>query len=153
MAARWGTDCNQWPNRPAAGGVANAVTARVVADGPGAWRIDVSANGVADLGAWEFALDIGGDAVVDDVTLGAFPASTGRAFTALPLEKRPGQLSLAALSLGAALPGASGSGVLAIVRITSATAPSVSVVDAILVDTSGSRIAPMRALYLPAIMR
>ena len=153
VAARWGTDCNQWPNRPAAGGVANAVTARVVADGPGAWRIDVSANGVADLGAWEFTLDIGGDAVVDDVTLGAFPASTGRAFTALPLEKRPGQLSLAALSLGAALPGASGSGVLASLRATGAEPPAVAVADALLVDTAGNRITPMVRLYLPAVGR
>ncbi len=153
VAARWGTDRNQWPNAPAPDGAANALSVKVVPDGPGAWRIEVSANGVADLNAWEFTLDIDEDATVDGVTLGAFPASTGRIFTTLPFEKRPGLVSLAALSLGSTPLGASGSGVLASLRATGATAPVVSVADVMLVDTSEIRIKPMLPLYLPAIVR
>ncbi|HQZ55250.1 MAG TPA: hypothetical protein PLG23_17435, partial [Thermoflexales bacterium] len=70
-----------------------------------------------------------------------------------PLEKRPGQISLAALSLGAAPPGASGSGVLASLRATGAEPPTAAVVDAMLVDTAGNRITPMVRLYLPAVGR
>ncbi|HQV28290.1 MAG TPA: hypothetical protein PKZ61_09360 [Thermoflexales bacterium] len=153
VAARWGTDCNQWPNRPVAGGAAHALSVQVSPDGPGAWRIDVSAAGVADLGAWEFTLDIPSGAEVDGLSLGDFADSTGRSFTALPLEKRPGQISLAALSLGAAPPGASGSGVLASLRATGAEPPTAAVVDAMLVDTAGNRITPMVRLYLPAVGR
>ncbi|HQY26512.1 MAG TPA: hypothetical protein PLL45_16625, partial [Thermoflexales bacterium] len=142
-----------WPNAPAVGGAAHALSVQVSPDGPGAWRIDVSAAGVADLGAWEFTLDIPSGAEVDGLSLGDFADSTGRSFTALPLEKRPGQISLAALSLGAAPPGASGSGVLASLRATGAEPPRAAVVDAMLVDTAGNRITPMVRLYLPAVAR
>ncbi|MEO6063514.1 MAG: hypothetical protein ABIQ99_16405 [Thermoflexales bacterium] len=153
VAARWGTDCNQWPNVPAAGGAANALSVKVVPEGTGVWRIEVSANGVADLGGWEFTLDLGDGAAIDDVTLGDFLDRTRRTFTSLPLEKRPGQVSVAALSLGAAPPGASGSGLLATLRVTAALAPIVGVADAMLVDTRGSRMTPTFRLFLPAVLR
>ena len=122
-------------------------------DGPGFWRIEVSVIGVTDLGGWEFTLDLGDGDAVDDATLGDFPGSSGRTFSLLPLEKRPGQISLAALSLGSAPPGASGSGLLAALRTTSAEAPIIGVADAMLVDSSGRRMAPAFRLFLPAVAR
>ena len=46
---------------------------------------------------------------------------------------------MAALSLGATPPGASGSGVLASLRVMSAQPPMVMISDAMLVDTAGNR--------------
>ena len=153
VAARWGSDCNQWPNAPALAGSANMLSVKILPDGPGIWRIDVSAIGVADLGGWEFTLNIEDDIAIDGAVLGEFPDSTGRTFSLLPLEKRPGQISLAALSLGAAPPGANGSGLLASLRATGGQPPTVAVAVAMLVDSAGNRMTPLNRLYLPAVAR
>ena len=79
--------------------------------------LTVRIRDVEDLAAFQFTLTFPQSVVFVGAELGPFLGSTGRAARSFPPLVEPGKLTFVAISTGAG-PGASGSGVLATLRLT-----------------------------------
>lgn len=93
--------------------------------------IQVMANNVADLGAYEFTLDYDPSIItVNSAANGPFLASTGRTVSPLApvIDNTAGTVTVAAFSLGATPAGPEGSGQIATIQVT-AQADGVSALD------------------------
>lgn len=93
-----------------------------------------------DLGAFQFTLTFPQAVTFVSADLGPFLGSTGRSARSFPTLVEPGKATFVAISTGSG-PGASGSGVLATVRLTltEGGAADIGVTGALLTDTTGQR--------------
>ena len=89
------------------------------------FTISVMIEEAEDLGAFEFTMLFANTIVrVDDITLGDFPGSTGRTVVSVgpTIDNQAGMASFGAVTAGSAIPGPSGTGVLATATLTSQAA-------------------------------
>ena len=111
------------------------VDQQVQLDQPAALTVRI--RDVEDLGAFQFTLTFPQAVTFASADLGPFLASTGRTARSFPTLVEPGKATFVAISTGSG-PGASGSGVLATVRLTLTEGglADIGVSGALLTDTN-----------------
>ena len=108
--------------------------------------VDIVVDNVSNLGSFQFTLSYNSSAsILQALDVGPFLGSTGRSVVCLPATIAAGQVELACATLGAVLPGPSGSGVLATATYLN-FAPGSSpqhLSDPILADITGVSLSPI----------
>ena len=125
VAYRWGSRCNQSTTQVAALTSVQAPASLAIEPSEGTVTVgeiftrSVTIKNAEDMGAFEFTLQYNKSALkVRKVTLGSFPSSTGRTFTALDplIDEASGKVTFGAYSIGSTPNGANGQGVIAIIE-------------------------------------
>ena len=131
------------------------------------FNVSVMIEEADDLGGFEFTLlFVTTTVTVDSVTVGDFPGSTGReAISAVRIiDNQAGTVSLGVVTVGSAIPGPSGTGVLATVTLTAQGSGEsfLNLQDVTVLDTNARRqtttvedgvVRVGFAVYLPLILK